>query len=72
MAGSVVGIFVPPLAPWESWKSRWGFIRKPCAEQGHKPNIVLHPSVYLDDDEKQIRKEVEGALTIPWRSMPRR
>jgi len=39
-----------------------GIYKKACAEQGHKPNIVYIRPVYLDDDEKQIRKEVEGAL----------
>ena len=39
-----------------------GIYKKACAEHGHKPNIVYIRPVYLDDDEKQIRKEVEGAL----------
>jgi alkanesulfonate monooxygenase SsuD/methylene tetrahydromethanopterin reductase-like flavin-dependent oxidoreductase (luciferase family) len=39
-----------------------GIYMKACAEHVHKPNIVYIRPVYLDDDEKQIRKEVEAAL----------
>ena len=56
------GILVPPLLPWGVLEKPLGIYKKACAEHGHKPNIVYIRPVYLDDDEKQIRKEVEGAL----------
>jgi alkanesulfonate monooxygenase SsuD/methylene tetrahydromethanopterin reductase-like flavin-dependent oxidoreductase (luciferase family) len=56
------GIFVPPLLPWGVLEKPLGIYKKACAEYGHKPNIVYIRPVYLDDDEKQIRKEVEAAL----------
>jgi alkanesulfonate monooxygenase SsuD/methylene tetrahydromethanopterin reductase-like flavin-dependent oxidoreductase (luciferase family) len=39
-----------------------GIYKQACAAHGHKPNIVYIRPVYLDDDEKQIRREVETAL----------
>jgi alkanesulfonate monooxygenase SsuD/methylene tetrahydromethanopterin reductase-like flavin-dependent oxidoreductase (luciferase family) len=36
--------------------------KKACAEHGRKPDIVYIRPVYLDEDEKQIRKEVETYL----------
>jgi flavin-dependent trigonelline monooxygenase, oxygenase component len=56
------GIFVPPLLPWGVLEKPLGIYKKACSEHGHSPNIVYIRPVYLDDDEKQIRKEVEGAL----------
>jgi alkanesulfonate monooxygenase SsuD/methylene tetrahydromethanopterin reductase-like flavin-dependent oxidoreductase (luciferase family) len=56
------GIFVPPLLPWSVLEKPLGIYKRACAEHGNKPNIVYIRPVYLDDDEKQIRKEVEGAL----------
>jgi len=50
------------IASWGVLEKPLGIYKKACAEQGHKPNIVYIRPVYLDDDEKQIRKEVEGAL----------
>jgi alkanesulfonate monooxygenase SsuD/methylene tetrahydromethanopterin reductase-like flavin-dependent oxidoreductase (luciferase family) len=56
------GIFVPPLLPWGVLEKPLGIYKKACAAHGHKPDIVYIRPVYLDDDEKQIRKEVEEAL----------
>ena len=56
------GIFVPPLLPWAVLEKPLGIYKKACAAHGHQPNIVYIRPVYLDDDEKQIRKEVEAAL----------
>jgi alkanesulfonate monooxygenase SsuD/methylene tetrahydromethanopterin reductase-like flavin-dependent oxidoreductase (luciferase family) len=36
--------------------------KKACADRGHKPDIVYIRPVYIDLDEKQIRKEAEQAL----------
>jgi alkanesulfonate monooxygenase SsuD/methylene tetrahydromethanopterin reductase-like flavin-dependent oxidoreductase (luciferase family) len=33
-----------------------------CAEHGHTPDIVYIRPVYIDEDEKTIRREVEQAL----------
>ncbi len=56
------GIFVPPLLPWKVLEGPLGIYKKACAASGHEPNIVYIRPVYLDDDEKLIRKEVEQAL----------
>jgi alkanesulfonate monooxygenase SsuD/methylene tetrahydromethanopterin reductase-like flavin-dependent oxidoreductase (luciferase family) len=56
------GIFVPPLLPWAVLEKPLGIYKKACEDHGHKSNIVYIRPVYLDDDEKQIRKEVERAL----------
>lgn len=56
------GIFVPPLLPWGALEKPLGIYKKACAEHGHQPNIVYIRPVYLDDDENQIRREVETAL----------
>jgi flavin-dependent trigonelline monooxygenase, oxygenase component len=56
------GIFVPPLLPWSVLERPLEIYKKACSEHGHSPNIVYIRPVYLDDDEKQIRKEVESAL----------
>lgn len=56
------GIFVPPLLPYKVLEGPLGIYKKACAENGHQPDVVYIRPVYLDDDEKQIRKEVEQAL----------
>ncbi|MHB8411971.1 MAG: LLM class flavin-dependent oxidoreductase [Candidatus Acidiferrales bacterium] len=56
------GIFVPPLLPWGVLEKPLGIYKKACVEHGHEPNIVYIRPVYLDDDERQIKKEVESAL----------
>src|SRR5260370_478720 len=56
------GIFVPPLLPWGALENPLAIYKKACAEHGREPNIVYIRPVYLDEDEKQIRKEVQGAL----------
>ena len=56
------GIFVPPLLPWGVLEKPLEIYKQACAAHGHKPNIVYIRPVYLDEDEKQIRKEVEHAL----------
>ncbi len=56
------GIFVPPLLPWKVLEAPLNIYKKACAENGHEPNIVYIRPVYIDEDEKQIRKEVEQAL----------
>jgi alkanesulfonate monooxygenase SsuD/methylene tetrahydromethanopterin reductase-like flavin-dependent oxidoreductase (luciferase family) len=56
------GIFVPPLLPWKVLEAPLNIYKKACAEHGHQPDIVYIRPVYIDDDEKIIRKEVERAL----------
>lgn len=56
------GIFVPPLLPWEVLEAPLNIYKNACAEHGHQPDIVYIRPVYLDDDEPQIRKEVEPYL----------
>ncbi|MGH8458356.1 MAG: LLM class flavin-dependent oxidoreductase, partial [Nevskiales bacterium] len=56
------GIFVPPLLPWGVLEAPLNIYKKACAEHGHEPDIVYIRPVYLDEDEKQIRKEAELAL----------
>src|SRR5437660_8960187 len=56
------GIFVPPLLPWKILEGPLNIYKKACAEHGHQPDIVYIRPVYLDDDEKQIKKEVEQAI----------
>ncbi len=56
------GIFVPPLLPWKALEGPLSIYKKACAAHGHQPDIVYIRPVYLDEDEKQIRKEVEQAL----------
>ena len=56
------GIFVPPLLPWKVLETPLNIYKQACASQGNVPNIVYIRPVYLDDDEAQIRKEVEPAL----------
>ena len=56
------GMFVPPLLPWKALEGPLNIYKKACAAHGHQPNIVYIRPVYLGDDEKQIRHEVEQAL----------
>ncbi|MGH9684259.1 MAG: LLM class flavin-dependent oxidoreductase [Candidatus Acidiferrales bacterium] len=56
------GIFVPPLLPYSALEKPLSVYKKACAERGHDPNIVYIRPVYLDEDERQIRREVEAAL----------
>jgi len=56
------GIFVPPLLPYSVLEGPLGIYKKACADNGHTPDVVYIRPVYLDDDEKLIRKEVEQAL----------
>lgn len=56
------GIFVPPLLPWKVLEAPLNVYKKACADHGHRPDIVYIRPVYLDDDEKLIRKEAEQAL----------
>jgi alkanesulfonate monooxygenase SsuD/methylene tetrahydromethanopterin reductase-like flavin-dependent oxidoreductase (luciferase family) len=56
------GIFVPPLLPWKVLEGPLSIYKKACADHGHQPDIVYIRPVYLDEDEKLIRKEVEQAL----------
>ncbi len=56
------GIFVPPLLPWKVLEAPLNIYKKACAEHGHQPDIVYIRPVYIDEDERQIRKEVEQAL----------
>ena len=48
--------------PGKCWKAPLNIYKKACAEHGHQPDIVYIRPVYIDEDEKQIRKEVEQAL----------
>jgi alkanesulfonate monooxygenase SsuD/methylene tetrahydromethanopterin reductase-like flavin-dependent oxidoreductase (luciferase family) len=56
------GIFVPPLLPWKALEEPLKIYKQACALSGHHPDIVYIRPVYIGDDEKQTRKEVEGAL----------
>ncbi len=56
------GIFVPPLLPYKVLEAPLKIYKEACALHGHTPNIVYIRPVYLDEDEKQIRKEAEEAL----------
>jgi alkanesulfonate monooxygenase SsuD/methylene tetrahydromethanopterin reductase-like flavin-dependent oxidoreductase (luciferase family) len=56
------GIFVPPLLPYGVLEGPLSIYKKACSDSGHEPDIVYIRPVYLGDDEKQIRKEVEWAL----------
>jgi flavin-dependent trigonelline monooxygenase, oxygenase component len=56
------GVFVPPLLPWKVLEGPLNIYKKACAEHGHEPDIVYIRPVYIDEDEKQIRKEAEQAL----------
>jgi alkanesulfonate monooxygenase SsuD/methylene tetrahydromethanopterin reductase-like flavin-dependent oxidoreductase (luciferase family) len=56
------GIFVPPLLPWKALEASLNLYKQACAEHGHEPDIVYIRPVYIDEDEKKIRPEVEEAL----------
>jgi alkanesulfonate monooxygenase SsuD/methylene tetrahydromethanopterin reductase-like flavin-dependent oxidoreductase (luciferase family) len=56
------GIFVPPLLPWKALEAPLSLYKKACAAHGHEPDIVYIRPVYIDEDEKTIRREVEQAL----------
>jgi alkanesulfonate monooxygenase SsuD/methylene tetrahydromethanopterin reductase-like flavin-dependent oxidoreductase (luciferase family) len=56
------GIFVPPLLPYKALEGPLDIYKKACAKNGHSPDIVYIRPVYLGEDEKQIRKELEPAL----------
>ncbi|NDQ56523.1 MAG: LLM class flavin-dependent oxidoreductase [Acidipila sp.] len=56
------GIFVPPLLPYKVLEAPIKIYKDACAQSGHTPKIVYIRPVYLDADEKQIRKEVETEL----------
>jgi flavin-dependent trigonelline monooxygenase, oxygenase component len=56
------GIFVPPLLPWEVLEAPLNLYKKACGDHGHDPDIVYIRPVYIDEDEKTIRREVEQAL----------
>jgi alkanesulfonate monooxygenase SsuD/methylene tetrahydromethanopterin reductase-like flavin-dependent oxidoreductase (luciferase family) len=56
------GIFVPPLLPWKVLEAPLNLYKKACADHGHEPDIVYIRPVYIDEDEKTIRREVEQAL----------
>jgi len=56
------GIFVPPLLPWKVLEGPLNIYKNACAEHGHEADIVYIRPVYMDEDEGQIRKEVEAAL----------
>ena len=56
------GIFVPPLLPYSVLEGPLDIYKQACAAKGHQPDVVYIRPVYLDDDEKKIRKEVEQAL----------
>jgi alkanesulfonate monooxygenase SsuD/methylene tetrahydromethanopterin reductase-like flavin-dependent oxidoreductase (luciferase family) len=56
------GIFVPPLLPWKVLEAPLNIYKKACAGYGHDPDIVYIRPVYIDEDEKVIREEVEKAI----------
>src|SRR5208282_2673038 len=53
---------VPPLLPYGVLQKPLLIYKDACAKAGHAPDIAYIRPVYLDEDEKQIRKEVETAL----------
>jgi alkanesulfonate monooxygenase SsuD/methylene tetrahydromethanopterin reductase-like flavin-dependent oxidoreductase (luciferase family) len=56
------GIFVPPLLPWKVLEGPLNIYKKACADHGHESDIVYIRPVYIDEDEKTIRAEVEQYL----------
>jgi flavin-dependent trigonelline monooxygenase, oxygenase component len=56
------GIFVPPLLPWDVLERPLNIYKQACSENGHEPDIVYIRPVYIDEEEKTIRREVEQAL----------
>ena len=57
-----MGHLLPPLLPWKVLEAPLNIYKKACAEYGHDPDIVYIRPVYIDDDEKVIREEVERAI----------
>jgi alkanesulfonate monooxygenase SsuD/methylene tetrahydromethanopterin reductase-like flavin-dependent oxidoreductase (luciferase family) len=56
------GIFVPPLLSWSVLEPSLKIYKQACGENGYAPDIVYIRPVYIDEDEKTIRREVEQAL----------
>ena len=56
------GICVPPLLPWDLLEGPLDIYKEACAKAGNTPDILYLRPVYLGDDEKQIRREVEEAV----------
>ena len=56
------GICVPPLLPWVALEGPLNIYKEACAKAGNTPDILYLRPVYLGDDEKQIRREVEQAV----------
>jgi flavin-dependent trigonelline monooxygenase, oxygenase component len=56
------GLFVPPLLPWSMLERPLKIYKGACAEHGHEPDIVYIRPVYIDENERTIRFEVEEAL----------
>jgi alkanesulfonate monooxygenase SsuD/methylene tetrahydromethanopterin reductase-like flavin-dependent oxidoreductase (luciferase family) len=56
------GMLVPPLLPWKVLEAPLKIYKQACAQHGHEPDIVYIRPVYIEQDEKLIRKEVEAAL----------
>lgn len=56
------GISVPPLLPWAALEGPLDIYKEACAKAGNEPDILYLRPVYLGDDEKQIRREIEGAV----------
>ena len=53
---------MPPLLPWKVLEPPLNIYKKACADHGHQPDIVYIRPVYMDEDEKNIRREVEQAV----------
>ena len=56
------GIFVPPLLLYKVLEGPLNIYKQACAAHGHQPDVVYIRPVYLDEDESQIRREVEPYL----------
>lgn len=56
------GIFVPPLLPWKVLEAPLNIYKKACAEHGNEPDIVYIRPVFMDQDERIVREEVEQAI----------
>jgi alkanesulfonate monooxygenase SsuD/methylene tetrahydromethanopterin reductase-like flavin-dependent oxidoreductase (luciferase family) len=56
------GIFLPPLLPFEALAPSINAYLGAAREAGHPPNIVYIRPVYLGDDSREIRREVEPYL----------
>lgn len=53
------GISVPPLLPWDLLEGQLNIYKEACAKAGNTPDILYLRPVYLGDNEKQIRHEIE-------------